>query len=92
METTNGSAPLQALADELARRGWRTRLHGDALTVTNPAAPRLNDRIACDGVEFRWAWGQSLGRADDVTAAADRIVHVLRAVEDEAPVVPPFPN
>ncbi|MFV2172631.1 hypothetical protein ACFHW2_13755 [Actinomadura sp. LOL_016] len=92
METTNGSAPLRALADELERRDWRTRLHGEALTVINPAAPRLNDRIACDGEEFRWAWGQPLGPVDAVTAAADRIVDVLRAVEGEAPVVPPFPK
>ncbi|WP_165978551.1 hypothetical protein [Actinomadura darangshiensis] len=29
----------------------------------------------------RWGWGQEIGPADETTGAADRIVHVLRAVQ-----------
>ncbi|WP_433225670.1 hypothetical protein [Actinomadura formosensis] len=78
METTEETATLASLADELRRPDWRVRLEGGVLAVTNPATPCLNDRISCDGVQFRWAWGQAIGSVTDVQAAADRITYALR--------------
>ncbi|MFC4056472.1 hypothetical protein ACFOY4_42880 [Actinomadura syzygii] len=80
MENTDEPRPLEGLAEELNRRGWRASLKGDVLTVTNPSVPRLNDRVSCDGADFRWAWGQAIGPVTDIRDAADRIVYVLREV------------
>lgn len=77
---TDTQNPLEHLVSELDERGWRAHHTGDALKVVSPATPSLNDEIACDGVFFRWAWGQAIGLIDDVASTADRIVYVLREV------------
>lgn len=78
METAEN--PLRALAEELEGREWKVRLDGETLHVVNPAAPRLNDEIAFRDGAYRWAWGQDIGPAEDVSRVADRITHVLREV------------
>jgi hypothetical protein len=72
---------LQNLRDELAGRGWKTRLAGDALYVRNPACD-LNDTITCESGTFRYSWGQGIGPVDDVPGAAERIMYVLQAVAE----------
>jgi hypothetical protein len=71
---------LRKLHDELAGRGWKVRLTGEVLRVSNPDVD-LNDEIVCRGGQFRWPWTVTpIGLVDDVPGVAERIMHVLRAV------------
>ena len=72
---------LTALGDELQRRGWRARLSGDRLKAVNPVAKQLSEDIVSDGQNYLWVWGKQIVPVADVVAAADRVTHVLRAVE-----------
>lgn len=80
---------LEGLRTELAGRSWHARLdqHGGviALKVFNPEVAKLGEVVTCrpqpNGWAFCWAWGQLISSAENIAAAADRIQHVLRAVE-----------
>jgi hypothetical protein len=79
---------LQQLRNELADRGWRVRFTDGVLNVSNPGCG-LNDEVTCEGGQFRWPWAPApIGPIDDVPAAADRIMHVLRTVDDRTGPVP----
>lgn len=80
---TSAVSPLEMLRAELGGRGWHADLEAgrpELLCVRNPNVARLNDKVTCEGGLFRWAWGQGITEAEDVTGAADRIIYVLRAV------------
>jgi hypothetical protein len=82
-----GSDYLESLAEELARRGLRTRLMTPqgripSLHVVNPAASVLAEDIYAgrgqDGVWwFWWSWAERIGASEDLEAAATRIARVL---------------
>src|SRR5216683_1231504 len=84
-----GSAYLESLAEELARRGLRTRLMTPqgripSLHVVNPAASVLAEDIYAgrgqDGVWwFWWSWAERIAVSDDLAAAASLIGRVLAA-------------
>jgi hypothetical protein len=79
---------LEALAEELTRAGWHTRLmtgpdRFPRLHVQNPlpGATALSEDIYCaprDGIwTFRWSWGEAISA--DVAEAVRLIGKVLRA-------------
>ncbi len=78
---------LEALAEELVRRGLHARVISAAgripcLHVTNPAVSRLAEDVyvgrSRDGVcWFWWPWAERVASADDVAEAADIITRVL---------------
>jgi hypothetical protein len=80
---------LEALAEELVRRGLRTKVVSSAgrvpsLRVTNPAVSRLAEHVyvgrSQDGVWwFWWPWAERVASADEVAEAADIIARVLDA-------------
>jgi len=75
---------LEKLAAELAARGYRTpalsaRGRPPSLTVANPAVPMLTETVMIEGGWYWWPWADRIAPLGDVTAAADRIVRVLRA-------------
>jgi hypothetical protein len=82
---------LEALASELAARGWIARLHTPpgqipALYVQNPDAEAaalceyIYAAARADGTwTFWWPWAQALPPA--IGEAADTIIRVLRATD-----------
>jgi hypothetical protein len=78
------TAHLEDLRAELTGRGWKAEIRRTSsravLRVRNPAQPKLNDEIVCDGEAFRWAWGQGIGPVAEVGGVADRIQYVLREI------------
>jgi hypothetical protein len=82
---------LGRLAAELERRQWPVNLSGGderpVLTVANPGAPGLSDRIFCrdsaEGWRFCWHSAGPIGSVEKILEAADLIIHVLRVVDAE---------
>lgn len=78
------NAHLNTLRAVLVERGWTAEVRPargrTVLHVQHPEIPRLNDDIACQDGTFRWAWGQGIGSAAEMSEVADRIQHVLRGV------------
>lgn len=82
---------LKQLAVELESRSFAVRLltrpdQPPCLRVINPAAPVLSEHVLVapnsDGEWwFCFPWPQRIAVTDDVTAAADRIEHVLAEVD-----------
>jgi hypothetical protein len=79
-------AQLDALATDLASRGFRTRLTRNGgvlrLGVINATAPMSHDIITTapddDGAWwFWWSWGDRIARVADVEAAAFKIAYLL---------------
>ncbi|WP_131732448.1 hypothetical protein [Actinomadura formosensis] len=72
--------PLEVLAAELARRGWRAEVSGG--TLVTAAGARGVRVIVCDGRRFRWGGerGHVLGEVGREGAAAERAVLVLRQI------------
>jgi hypothetical protein len=80
---------LEQLRTELTARAWRARLDQRggviALKVCNPEVADLAEVVTCrrqpDGWVFCWPGGQLISSTENIRTAADRIQHVLRAVE-----------
>ena len=73
---------LEALADNLSKRGFETRLDTPegrmpSLLVTNPQASRLSETIMTGHGWFWWSWAERITAVADVAAAADVIARVL---------------
>jgi hypothetical protein len=87
---TEANTRLEALAGELAARGWITRVHSPAGQLPNlyvqnpdPGASMLSEHIyaapRADGTwTYWWPWAQPLV-ATAARDAADTIIRVLRA-------------
>jgi hypothetical protein len=78
---------LGRLGAELAARGYETALRTPPgrlphLTVTNPQASVLSERVYVQGGSFRWSWAEPITACADVTSAAVTVAHVLRAVDE----------
>lgn len=82
---------LERLAQELSRRGLRTRLirplgRVPSLHVVNPSVSRLAEDVyvgrSQDGVWwFWWPWAERIASGDNAPQAADLIAKVLDASE-----------
>lgn len=82
---------LEGLAEELSRRGLRTRLISrlgrvPSLHVVNPSVSSLAEDVyvgrSQDGVWwFWWPWAERIASADNAGQAADLIAKVLDANE-----------
>jgi hypothetical protein len=80
---------LEALADDLGKRGFATTLvtgHGyPSVTVVNKDASHLSDTIYAATVRedlswwFWWSWADRIGPVADVETAAETVVRVLAA-------------
>jgi hypothetical protein len=80
---------LEALAEELGKRGLRTRLMSppgriSSLRVVNPAVSRLAEDVyvgrSQDGLWwFWWPWAERIAGGDDAAEAAEVIAKVLDA-------------
>jgi hypothetical protein len=80
---------LEGLADELSRRGLRTRLVSPlgrvpSLHVVNPSVSRLAEDVyvgrSRDGLWwFWWPWAERIASGDNAAQAADLIARVLDA-------------
>ncbi len=80
---------LEELAEELGRRGLRTRLmtpYGriPSLHVVNPQVSRMAEDVyvgrSRDGLWwFWWPWAERIARSDEVSEAAALIARVLDA-------------
>ena len=78
---------LEGLAEELGRRGLRTRLVSrlgrvPSLHVVNPSVSRLAEDVyvgrSQDGLWwFWWPWAERIASGDNAAQAADRIAKVL---------------
>ena len=72
---------LEKLAAELTGRGFdpviTTSGGRPTLTVSNPAAPALNESVLEDGRWFWWSWAERIATTADVPGAADAIARVL---------------
>jgi hypothetical protein len=77
---------LEALAKELAERGFETRVTNDddmpGLIVLNPAMLSSRETIAIAAPDdgacwFWWSWGARIARITDVETAAFKIAYVL---------------
>jgi hypothetical protein len=84
-------AHAERLAAVLRSRRWKANVVDAggriAVRVVNPDAPILSENVLCrQGPPGEWAywwpWREQIGTAGDVSRAADRIVHVLRATEE----------
>jgi hypothetical protein len=83
----DATAQVEALADELSRRGFGTavsanRLHHPCVRVVNKDATRMwEDVYAAPGRDgqwsFWWSWGDRIGPIGDIDAAAAAIAYVL---------------
>jgi hypothetical protein len=87
METdtvVDASALLKALRAELVTRALEAQLQSSgrrpALKIVNPAAPGLRATVVVDGVNYIWDWGVVISPVVDLTTAAEKITHALRAV------------
>jgi hypothetical protein len=81
------ASALEALADELGRRGYDAKLIAPEgrepwLAVRNPHAPMLAETVMAYAEWFWWPWADRIGPAGDVRAAADRVARVLSAGAD----------
>ena len=81
------TAELEKLAAELDARGLDTTITAPIgrlpyLTARNRDASSLTESILTDQGFFWWSWAERISPADDVTAAANRIAHVLAALPD----------
>lgn len=85
---------LEALAGELAGRGWITRLHAPpdrmpSLYVQNPAAAMLTEHIYASPIDgqwwYWWSWAGKITPVTDATHAADAITRVLRTTDAGSP-------
>jgi len=81
------ASALEALAGELGRRGYDAKLISPEgrepwLAVRNPRVPMLAETVMAHADWFWWPWADRIGPADDVPAAADRVVRVLSAASD----------
>lgn len=82
---------LEGLADELSRRGLRTRLVSPqgrvpSLHVVNPSVSRLAEDVyvgrSQDGLWwFWWPWAERIASGDNAPQAADLIARVLNVSE-----------
>jgi hypothetical protein len=82
---------LEGLAEELAARGFRTRLVCPAgrvpsLQVVNPAATALAENVYAGPAQsggwwFWWSWAERIAAAEDLAGAALLISRVLAARE-----------
>lgn len=82
---------LEELAEELSRRGLRTRLINPlgrvpSLHVVNPSVSRLAEDVyvgrSQDGLWwFWWPWAERIASGDNAAQAADLIARVLDAGE-----------
>jgi hypothetical protein len=81
------NAFLADLEAELRRHGWTTELTPASkvptLLVRNPAAGMLHEHVLAAPARggtwwLWWPWADRIAPAGDVTAAAGRIMHVLR--------------
>ncbi|GLW08367.1 hypothetical protein Misp01_34970 [Microtetraspora sp. NBRC 13810] len=76
---------LGRLAQELELRGMSVSLRPDppSLKVSDPDAALLTETVDCACVSggwfFRWSWGDVVERAEDPSAAADRIMRLFAA-------------
>jgi hypothetical protein len=77
---------LEALASDLAGRGFDTNLTHDGrttgLSVVNQAIPGHRENIAARPDKngtwwFWWSWGDRITRITDIEAAAFKIAYVL---------------
>lgn len=81
---------LGRLAERLSTDGFQTDVQGQVhnqLSVRNPAASELTEVIRCDSdnggkVCFVWSWGAPIAPVVEVELAAERIAHVLKAVDE----------
>jgi hypothetical protein len=81
---------LRRLAEQLGADGFETVVQGQArtqLSVRNPAASELTEIIRCDSDNdgklcFVWSWGAPIAPVVEVRLAAERIAHVLKAVDE----------
>jgi hypothetical protein len=79
---------LEKLAEELKNRGLEAWLMAPpgrvpSVYITNPAARALEENVYAnrgkDGLWwFWWSWAERVSLADDLDAAADAILRVLR--------------
>jgi hypothetical protein len=79
---------LEKLAEELKNRGLEAWLMAPpgrvpSVYITNPAARALEENVYAtrgkDGLWwFWWSWAERVSLADDLEAAADAILRVLR--------------
>ena len=88
-DTHAEQADLEALADELSTRGYKTVLvTGDGrlpcLDVLNPQAPALTERIYAQADSFWWPWAQVIASRDQPAAAAEAINRALHLHGPEA--------
>ena len=79
---------LRRLADRLSADGFQADVQDQGqLSVRNPAASDLSEVIRCDSdndgvVCFVWSWGAVIAPVTEVELAAERIEHVLKAVDE----------
>ncbi|MFF5205356.1 hypothetical protein [Streptosporangium sp. NPDC000396] len=79
---------LGKLARELELRGMSVTLRQSppSLRVNDPDAALFNETVDCvplpAGWFYRWSWGDVVGRVEDLSAVADRIVRVLGSRSD----------
>jgi hypothetical protein len=84
---TGTTADLARLGAELAARGYEAAVRTPParfayLTVTNPRASVLSERVYVQEGSFYWSWAEPITACADVSTAADILVWVLRAVGD----------
>jgi hypothetical protein len=81
---------LRRLAEQLTADDFVANVQDqprDQLSVRNPGASELTEIIRCDSdnggkVCFVWSWGAPIAPITEVRLAAERIAHVLKAVDD----------
>jgi hypothetical protein len=82
--TQTDQANLARLGAELAARGYEAAVRTPPgrlphLTVTNPRASVLSERVYIQGGSFCWSWAEPITACTDVTSAALTVARVLRA-------------
>jgi hypothetical protein len=85
--SSDPATDLEKLAVELDARGLDTTITAPVgrlpyLTARNRDTSSLTETILTDRGFFWWSWAERIGPADDVTAAANRVAHVLAAEPD----------
>lgn len=74
---------LEKLAAELAARGLRAQVQAlpgrlPCLSVTNPQATVLTERVFAQADSYWWSWAERIAGCDEVTTAAGILARVLR--------------
>lgn len=82
----DATVSLEKLGAELDASGYETKLitpeNADPwLSVRNPQAPQLNERVKAGAERFLWSWGDSIAPVSDIADAAGKVGRVLRAVD-----------